>query len=394
MMQEKLKIVRKNRETLFIILIAMIAMSFIALYAGHFLLSRPGYAPDSGNREGQMPEKERTGLKAFPVRHRHIIEEIKGQRQEINILEIDLADGRAEVFPILSHDKVFGFEKLSAMVSRKRAYAAVNGGFFHKYGEPSGMVVIDGEIITKSTGRYPVFIADGGKAYLKEISMNLRLEGTATIGVDAINVPGNPGQAVVYTPAYGDTNRVEGETLTAVIEDGTVSVIGLYSQEVKIPDGGMLLTFLPPFTYPPANLPLKVGDRVKISSDLNLSGSAQAYECGSWIVRNGETVIGKQDEWVGVMTNWDPRTAIGRKDEDTVVLFTVDGRQPGYSAGLTGAELADVLLKYGVKDAAMLDGGASTEMIIEGKIANRPSFKGQERPLGGAIAVRLKEWPD
>jgi len=95
-----------------------------------------------------------------------------------------------------------------------------------------------------------------------------------------------------------------------------------------------------------------------------------------------------------VMTNWDPRTAIGLKDEDTVVLFTVDGRQPGYSAGLTGAELADVLLKYGVKDAAMLDGGASTEMIIEGKIANRPSFKGQERPLGGAIAVRLKEWPD
>jgi exopolysaccharide biosynthesis protein len=71
--------------------------------------------------------------------------------------------------------------------------------------------------------------------------------------------------------------------------------------------------------------------------------------------------------------------------------MTVDGRQPGYSVGVSAKELADFLIGYGVKDAAMLDGGASTEMILKGKVINKPSFKGEERPLGGALLVRIKE---
>jgi exopolysaccharide biosynthesis protein len=73
------------------------------------------------------------------------------------------------------------------------------------------------------------------------------------------------------------------------------------------------------------------------------------------------------------------------------VLLTADGRQPGYSAGLTGRELGELLLELGISNAAMLDGGASTEMIVDGKIVNRPSFKGQERPLGGALIVRYRK---
>ena len=90
------------------------------------------------------------------------------------------------------------------------------------------------------------------------------------------------------------------------------------------------------------------------------------------------------------MTNRDPRTAVGIKNETTVVLITVDGRQPERSAGMTGEELARYLLQNGVKDAAMLDGGASTEMIVGGEIVNRPSFNGKERPVGGALAVFIK----
>ena len=99
------------------------------------------------------------------------------------------------------------------------------------------------------------------------------------------------------------------------------------------------------------------------------------------------TVVKEKDAWVGVLTNRDPRTAVGIKWDGTVILFAVDGRQPGYSAGFTGKELAEYLADYGVKDAAMLDGGASTEMLLEGKLVSRPSYQGEERQVGGGILV-------
>jgi exopolysaccharide biosynthesis protein len=54
---------------------------------------------------------------------------------------------------------------------------------------------------------------------------------------------------------------------------------------------------------------------------------------------------------------------------------------------MTCRELGEFLIDYGVKSAAMLDGGASTEMIVEGEVVNKPSFKEQERPLGGGLVV-------
>ena len=75
---------------------------------------------------------------------------------------------------------------------------------------------------------------------------------------------------------------------------------------------------------------------------------------------------------------------------DIVILMTIDGRQPGYSIGMTGKELGNFILSYGINNAAMLDGGASTEMIVKGKIVNKPSGEGRERPVGGGI-VLLKQ---
>lgn len=386
-----MELAKENKKFVLLTIIAVISVSFIILYAGHFLLGRPENTPDYSGKAGDGSALKKRGPAPFPIRYRHLTEEVNGCKQEINILEIDLNNDRVRLFPVLSHDKVFGFEKLSEMVLRSKAYAAVNGGFFHEYGEPGGMVVIDGEIITNSTGKYPVLLIEDKKASLKEISMKLRLESDdLKLDITGINILGNPGGTVVYTPAFGTTNRAKAANVTAVIENNTVTEIGLYQGEVKIPERGMLLTFFRPFKYDQNSLPIKEGDRVKITSDPPLGSKAQAYECGSWIVRNGQIVVRKYDAWVGVMTNRDPRTVVGLKGENTVVLFTVDGRQPGYSAGLTGKELAETLLKYGIRDAAMLDGGASTEMIVNNKVVNRPSFNGQERPLGGAVVVKYK----
>jgi hypothetical protein len=61
-----------------------------------------------------------------------------------------------------------------------------------------------------------------------------------------------------------------------------------------------------------------------------------------------------------------PRTAAALdRSGDTLILFTIDGRQPGYSEGVTLSELADILLEHGGHRALNLDGGGSTTLVID-----------------------------
>lgn len=379
---------KANSGKIFIVLIILLVPALIYLYAGSFLFVEPKSSPDVKISQSEPMKKTENPS----VKYKHLSRTINGLKQEINILEIDLKDGRAEVKPALSFDKIFGFEKLSKIAERKGAYAAINSGFFYEYGRPSGMVVIDGELITSSTGKYPVFIISNKRAEMKEVRSKLWIEyGGNKLDIDNINAPGTPGETVLYTPAYGTKSRAKTANITATVVNSIITDVSKYPASAPIPQNGMLLTYYISQAQAKNGIPLKKGDRIKFDFECGYKHITQAYECGSWIVKDGEIVIGQKDEWVGVMTNRDPRTVIGLKDQYTVVLLTVDGRQPGYSAGLKGEELGQLLISLGIKNAAMLDGGASTEMIVKNKIVNRPSYKGLERPLAGALIVKYKE---
>lgn len=59
-----------------------------------------------------------------------------------------------------------------------------------------------------------------------------------------------------------------------------------------------------------------------------------------------------------------PRTAVGlTEDRRTLLLMVVDGRQPGYSEGVTLSELGEAMLERGAFDAIELDGGGSSTMV-------------------------------
>ena len=88
-----------------------------------------------------------------------------------------------------------------------------------------------------------------------------------------------------------------------------------------------------------------------------------------------------------------PRTAVGiARGGRRVLLVTVDGRQEGYSAGMSLRELADLMLALGAPLALNLDGGGSTTLVIADstrgtRIANRPSDATGERAVGNALAI-------
>jgi hypothetical protein len=86
-----------------------------------------------------------------------------------------------------------------------------------------------------------------------------------------------------------------------------------------------------------------------------------------------------------------PRTAVGIAAGGRRLLFVVvDGRQQPFSDGMTLRELADLFLRLGAPSAINLDGGGSSELVVNRAgvmaIANRPSDN-IERPVANALAL-------
>ncbi|MGA7613753.1 MAG: phosphodiester glycosidase family protein [Thermoanaerobaculia bacterium] len=82
-----------------------------------------------------------------------------------------------------------------------------------------------------------------------------------------------------------------------------------------------------------------------------------------------------------------PRTAVGlSRDGRTVYLVVVDGRSEN-AGGMTLSRLGEFLAdRLHVCTGLNLDGGGSSEMVVEGKIVNVPS-DGHERPVGNFVGV-------
>jgi hypothetical protein len=89
-----------------------------------------------------------------------------------------------------------------------------------------------------------------------------------------------------------------------------------------------------------------------------------------------------------------PRTAVGVNQQGTTLyLAVVDGRQPGWSVGMTLPELANVFLAMGAWRAINLDGGGSSSFLHSppggALVQNQPSDGGHRavaNHLGFAVA--------
>jgi exopolysaccharide biosynthesis protein len=82
-----------------------------------------------------------------------------------------------------------------------------------------------------------------------------------------------------------------------------------------------------------------------------------------------------------------PRTAIGQKEDGTIIFVVIDGRQL-HSLGATIKELQDIMIAEGCVNAANIDGGSSSVLYYESKLINSPSSKYGERPLPSAWVVK------
>ena len=88
-----------------------------------------------------------------------------------------------------------------------------------------------------------------------------------------------------------------------------------------------------------------------------------------------------------------PRSAVGYYEPGHYVFVVVDGRQEGYSKGMTIPELASVFRDLGCKVAYNLDGGGSALMtFLHERYSNQSNLA--ERELGDMLIVTETGWED
>lgn len=127
-------------------------------------------------------------------------------------------------------------------------------------------------------------------------------------------------------------------------------------------------------------------DYKALGKQLIASGVWQTFEFGPELVNNGQAATFSKDFDV-ISTNpsrLEPRTAIGQLGALHYLIIVVDGRQDGYSVGMTLPDLQQLFIRYGATTAMNLDGGGSAEMWFQGAILNKPAG-GEERYVSDIV---------
>ncbi len=321
----------------------------------------------------------------------------------------------------LGHDVVLtegatrGREAVSRAAWRRRALAALNADYFPYTGDPLGLCILRGELVSEP---YPNRPAIGwrpdGKVVIGAPLLDadlIRPDGTR-IALMGINRPARgSNDLVLFTSFFGATAPLEtkppqqGDVATetvsvAIVLDALTRPLRVGStaqavvrevlpgaSSVRIPPtGGVLIG-----TGEAANLlqALQPNQIVQIRTDLKGDGASEwrkvteAVAGGPWLVRNGKAVPPEEYEQAGFnRAFWErhhPRTAVGRTAKGELIWLVVDGRQP-HSQGASLPELAQIMLRYDAVDAINLDGGGSSTLVVRDLVINSPS-DGSERPV-------------
>ena len=132
---------------------------------------------------------------------------------------------------------------------------------------------------------------------------------------------------------------------------------------------------------------LELETKFKVGDTVNITSSAQSAYTDMVTALGGGTMILKDGQKTALthqVSGKSQRTAIGVTADNKLVFMVADGRTGAY-VGMSESDVATFLQGQNVKDAMMLDGGGSSEMIINGQITN--TMVDAERKLLNGISI-------
>ena len=342
--------------------------------------------------------------------------------QAIKSLEMDLSDPYTKVEvgvpnPLNQLARTTS-QALASSTDQHQVIGAINGSFFNQDKLPMYLISYRNKLVNVG------IIATGEDQYVNEpIAFGIDGEGKGKIGhynldlsfvhngnsysITSTNKERSYDNLILYTPdfpgGYTNTNPYGMEVVVSELDSkldlefgskvtGKVQAIRRHGDgtNTKIPSDGFVLSAHGDSLE--ALKTMQIGDSINLSVDIDSQWKSSDFMLagGPLLVKNGQVSL-SMDPNSSRARERAPRTAVAIDSSGGKVYFvTVDGRQSGYSTGMSLTEFAQHLKSMGVDTALNLDGGGSTTMAArfpgdsQVKLANKPS-DGWERPISTTL---------
>lgn len=300
-------------------------------------------------------------------------------------------------------DPTFGRETVSAMVKRTGAIAGINADFFPYTGDPLGLMVRDGRLVSLPFPNRTSFgWGQTAGAAIAKASI-LMVSGNASLGIVNFNqelgdnsfglfsedggIPKTKGQTAMLRLKILSGQWKSGDTVVAQVMGPAAAGKAIAPGECALVATGVQAQTLST---------LSLNERVQFKIDVSgfdWTKITQVTGGGPNLVTKGLVATDSQAEGFddALYNKRHPRTAVGVTVEGDIWFVVIDGRQT-MSGGATIDELARVMQRLGCMEAINLDGGGSSTMNIFNQLINRPG-DGKEREVASGIMFYGKPEP-
>jgi hypothetical protein len=292
-----------------------------------------------------------------------------------------------------------------------RVVAGINGDVFDTdTGCPRGLTVHDGAIVSSGYDpKFAITFDETGRAELVWPNVNYGLSTEIFVpqadgsyaqtpyraNIGYVNVPHGGSKSLhLYTGDFGAGTGTKDENVEVILNTGL-------PEAARLRFGQTLVATVAAIRYSGGNAPIGAGQLVlstkadsstaealrQMAVDMRVEINASVLDKGA--LSSGKECLGvyyllyDHGKWVSEGTNPNPRTLLGLKSDGSVILYVLDGRQPGISNGLGLTDAAKHMVELGCVVVANLDGGGSSAMVVRKPGVDAKAVLGSS-PSGGA----------
>jgi len=225
-----------------------------------------------------------------------------------------------------------------------------------------------------------------------------------------INVAPADGQLTIFTPQYDESTGTDNTVSEVLVElttpfliKPTPNYVTGYVRQIRQNQGDTMIPFDHIVLSAKGSAATTMLANVSVGDEIHISQEIKSYERDCSTARS----LDWTKAYASVSGNWvflkdgviqygidesgerHPRTAIALND--SYVFFVVcDGRQSGYSIGMTIDELAEFCKNtLGATWGCNQDGGGSSTMVVNGVVKNSPSDGSERYVANGMLMCNL-----
>lgn len=317
----------------------------------------------------------------------------------INVLRINLIDQYTELKGLFNPSGIPIRDKVSTMVNKSGAIAAINGDYFNYKPLPSSMgtLINNGELISspiEMAWSLPTFyLTNSDKAgidYLDRKMVATNINKGNQVLINTVNKVTTEFDTVTLLNknwgAISIGKKFHQDLVEVLIVNNVVQERRVGGEAFNIPQTGDAYVLAVRNT---ALDHFSTGDEVhlELTTVPDVDGIKFAIGGGSIILKDGELSLTNINN-----KGNEPRSGIGiNKEQTELILVTIDGRDASFK-GVSQEMFGAILRELGAYNALNLDGGGSTTMAIKpadedkASVVNKPS-DGGERQVVNAVGV-------